>query len=121
MPNLHESTAIVTGAAGSLGRPIALGLRDRGCRVIALDRDAAALAAFASEAAIDVVTCDLLDPDGAERCVADVWTRHGPVSILINAVGLIHSSPLVNIAARKDRKHSVESWRRVIDVNLIAV
>jgi len=121
MPNLQDSTAIVTGAAGSLGRPIALGLRDRGCRVIALDRDAAALAALASQAAIDVATCDLLDPATAERCFADVWARHGPISILINAVGLIHSSPLVNIAARQDRKHSIESWRRVIDINLTAV
>ena len=121
MPNLEGCTAIVTGAAGSLGRPIALSLRERGCRVVALDRDDAALATFAPEQTVEVVTCDLLDPDATEQCIGDVWARHGPISILINAVGLIHSSPLVNIAAPKDRKHGIESWRRVIDVNLTAV
>src|SRR5215475_20577 len=103
MPNLEGCTAIVTGAAGSLGRPIALSLRERGCRVVALDRDDAALATFAPEQTVEVVTCDLLDPDATEQCIGDVWARHGPISSLINAVGLIHSSQLVNIAAPKDR------------------
>src|ERR1700704_3963514 len=100
MPNLENRAAIVTGAAGSLGRAIALGLRERGCRVIALDLDHAALGALASENGIRTIACDLLDATATERCIGEVWEQYGPVSILINAVGLIHSAPLVNIAAR---------------------
>jgi 3-oxoacyl-[acyl-carrier protein] reductase len=120
-PILENRTAIVTGAAGSLGKAIALGLRDRGCRVIALDSDADALAAMGSEAGIVTESCDLLDGAAAEQSISAIWERHGPISILINAVGLIHSAPLVNVAARTDRRHSLEAWRRVIDINLTAV
>jgi 3-oxoacyl-[acyl-carrier protein] reductase len=114
-------TALVTGGAGSLGRTVVLGLRDRGCRVIALDRDADALKTLARETGVDTQVCDLLDAEDSERSIADVWQRHGPISILVNAVGLIHSAPLVNVAARADRRHTFADWRRVIDLNLTAV
>jgi 3-oxoacyl-[acyl-carrier protein] reductase len=64
------------------------------------------------------MACDLLDPDATERWAGEAWERYGPISILINAVGLIHSAPLVNIAARTERRHSFDTWRRVIDLNL---
>ncbi len=120
-PNLEGRTAVVTGAAGSLGRAIALGLRDRGCRVVALDLDDVALAILASENGVHTMVCDLLDVTATERCIGEAWEQYGPISILINAVGLIHSAPLVNIAARTDRRHSLEAWRSVIDLNLTAV
>jgi 3-oxoacyl-[acyl-carrier protein] reductase len=120
-PNLENRTAMVTGAAGSLGRAIVLGLRDQGCRVIALDQDEAALAEMASEPGIGIIVCDLLDPLATERCIGEAWDQHGPISILVNAIGYIHSAPLVNVAARTDRRHSLETWRRVIDLNLTAV
>lgn len=120
-PNRENRTAIVTGAAGCLGRAVARGLRDRGWRVVALDRDETGLAALASESDIRTMVCDLLDASAAERGIAEAWERDGPVSLLINAVGLIHSAPLVNIAAATERRHSLESWRRVIDLNLTAV
>jgi 3-oxoacyl-[acyl-carrier protein] reductase len=119
--NLENRTAMVTGGAGSLGSATALGLRDQGCRVVVLDQDGAALARLESEPGIVTMTCDLLDPSAAERCIGEAWERHGPISILVNAVGYIHSAPLINIAARKDRRHSIEAWRQVIDLNLTAV
>jgi len=89
--------------------------------VIALDLDRASLASLAPEDRIHTVVCDLLDASATERCINEVWEHYGPISILINAVGLIHSAPLVNMAARTDRRHSVDAWRRVIDLNLTAV
>jgi 3-oxoacyl-[acyl-carrier protein] reductase len=120
-PNLENRTAMVTGGAGSLGRAIALGLRDQGCRVIVLDQDDTLLTKMESEPGIGAMVCDLLDPSAAERCIGEAWEEHGPISILVNAVGYIHSAPLINIAARKDRQHSIEAWRQVIDLNLTAV
>lgn len=118
---LENRNALVTGAAGSLGRAIALGLRDHGCHVVALDLDDAGLAPLASEDRVAPMVCDLLDAGAAERSIQEAWERHGPISILVNAVGLIHSAPLVNIAQRTDRRHSLADWRRVIDLNLTAV
>lgn len=119
--DFENRTALVTGGAGSLGRAIALDLRDRGCRVVALDRDDAALATMAGETGVGTVVCDLLDAPATERCIGEAWELHGPISILINAVGFIHSAPLLNVTARTDRRHSIEAWRRVIDLNLTAV
>jgi len=118
---LDNRTAVVTGGAGSLGKAIALSLRDRGCRVVAVDRDGDSLAALARATGVATAACDLLDADATERCADEVWTEHGPVSILVNAVGLIHSAAMVNIAARAARRHGLPDWRRVIDLNLTAV
>src|ERR1700716_3420902 len=97
-PVFDNRTALVTGAAGSLGRAITLGLRDRGCRMVALDRNEAALGSLASEHGVAMAVCDLLDADATERCILETWARHGPISVLVNAVGHIHSAPLVNVA-----------------------
>lgn len=121
MQRFENRNALVTGAAGSLGRAITIGLRDRGCHVVALDRDGAALAGLASESGVAIAACDLLDAAATEQGIREAWDRHGPISILVNAVGLIHSAPLVNIAQRTERRHSLDDWRRVIDLNLTAV
>src|SRR5262249_12644148 len=95
--SLQNRAAIVTCAAGSLGSGVALGLRDRGCRVVALDQDSTALAALSSEDGVDTAVCDLLDPALTERRIGEAWEKHGPISILVNAIGLIHSAPLINM------------------------
>jgi 3-oxoacyl-[acyl-carrier protein] reductase len=118
---LENRTALVTGAAGSLGRAVALALRERGCRVVALDIAPDGVAALAAQDGVHAVACDLLDSAAVEHCVGQAWQQHGPISILVNAVGMIHSAPLVNIAARTERRHSLAAWQRVIDANLTAV
>ena len=119
--NLQDRAAVVTGGAGCLGRAISLGLRAHGCRVVALDRDENGLARLESETGIAGIAGDLADAGAAEQCVGQAWSRVGPVSILINAVGLIHSAPLLNIAAATNRRHDPAAWRRVIDANLTSV
>ncbi len=119
--DLKKPTAIVTGGAGSLGHAISICLRDCGCRVVAIDRDETTPAAFAAEPGITGLSCDLTDPEKTEQRLREVWDQFGPISILVNAVGYIHSAPLVNIASSSDRGHSFDAWRKVIDANLTAV
>lgn len=118
--DLHGRTAIVTGGAGNLGRAISLALRDRGCRVVVLDREAS-LKDSDSESMISRINCDLTDPEQVGTCIRDVWERFGPASILVNAVGSIYSAPLINIASTSERRHSYEAWTKVIDANLNSV
>ena len=115
--HLADRTAIVTGGAGFLGRDIVAGLRARGCKVVVLDR-VVEPSSVDSEVAI---ACDLTDPDAAEAAVRRAWDRMGPIPILINAVGSIQNAPLINLAARDDRRHSFEAWRGTIDANLTSV
>lgn len=118
---LLNRTAIVTGGAGSLGRAISQSLKEQGCRVVVLDADAPGLLAFISTIGVEGMVCDLNDAGATERCVRETWERFGPISILINAVGLIHNAPLINVTASIDRRHDVDAWRRVIDANLTSV
>jgi 3-hydroxybutyrate dehydrogenase len=90
--DLRGRTALVTGAAGGIGRACVLRLAAAGARVRALDRDERGLAELAAvhggDAAIadaggDLRTevLDLTDLDGAERTAAGV-------DILVNNAGL---------------------------------
>ena len=67
------------------------------------------------------LVCDLANSAAVERSVSAAWEQIGPISILVNAAGLIHSAPLVNIADARDRRHGIDTWRRVIDDNLTSV
>ncbi|MDX6350993.1 MAG: 3-hydroxybutyrate dehydrogenase [Streptomyces sp.] len=78
---LNGRTALVTGAAGGIGRACALRLAAAGAKVRAVDRDAEGLAALAEEAAVEPVVLDLTDLDGAEQAAAGT-------DILVNNAGL---------------------------------
>lgn len=119
--SLHSRTALVTGGAGSLGQAISQCLKEHGCRVVVLDANAAGLATFVAATGVEGITCDLNDADATERCVRDAWERFGPISILVNAAGLIHSAPLIDVTTTAERRHDVDAWRRVIDANLTSV
>ena len=65
---IERKAAIVTGAASGLGRAMALGLAGSGMDVVAVDRNAAALAALAppkigTPGSILTVPADLAQPD----------------------------------------------------------
>jgi 3-oxoacyl-[acyl-carrier protein] reductase len=118
---LDDRTALVTGGAGFLGRAISLSLREQGCRVVVVDRDESAIAALAPDRHISALVCDLTEQDVTERTVSEAWQRFGPISILVNAAGMIHSAPLLNVASSTARRHDIAAYRAVIDANLTAV
>ncbi|MET9109755.1 3-hydroxybutyrate dehydrogenase [Streptomyces zhihengii] len=84
--DLGGRTAVVTGAAGGIGRACALRLAAAGAKVRAVDRDAAGLAALAEGAgalvgAVEPEVLDLTDLDAAEAVAAGA-------DILVNNAGL---------------------------------
>ncbi|MFB7513587.1 3-hydroxybutyrate dehydrogenase [Streptomyces sp. NPDC056144] len=93
--DLTGRTALVTGAAGGIGRACALRLAAAGARVRAVDRAAEGLAALAEEAAalpglpgsVEPETLDLTDLDSAEAVAAGT-------DILVNNAGLQLVRPL---------------------------
>jgi len=89
-------TALVTGAARGIGRAAAAALRQAGCKVVGLDREAC-----------DVVY-DLSDIAGIARLVESL----GPIDILVNNAG-------VQTAVSIDR-YTEEARRRILAVNLEA-
>jgi nucleoside-diphosphate-sugar epimerase len=79
--------ALVTGAAGGLGAALTHGLRVRGRRVIALDRDGAALTeAFGADPHVRCVALDLLDHTAVDAFLGEVSAeRPGITAAFLNA------------------------------------
>ncbi|MFF8196193.1 3-hydroxybutyrate dehydrogenase [Streptomyces bobili] len=90
--DLHGRTALVTGAAGGIGRACALRLAAAGAKVRAVDRDTTGLEALTESAAglpgvVEPHVLDLTDLDAAELAAAGT-------DVLVNNAGLQLVRPL---------------------------
>ncbi len=97
--------ALVTGGAAGIGEAVALLLRERGARVIVLDRDVAE-----SE---DAIRVDVTDAMGVAAAVGEAVARLGGLDILINNAGIG--------AAGTVEDNPDEEWHRVYDVNVVGM
>jgi 3-oxoacyl-[acyl-carrier protein] reductase len=108
--------AIVAGGAGSLGRVIVAGLRQRGAAVVVLDSDPNP-APF-DDTGVTYISADVSDEDSVSVAVAKAADALGKIAILVNAAGAIHSEPLFNMLSPDQKRHRLDSWERVLRSNL---
>jgi NAD(P)-dependent dehydrogenase (short-subunit alcohol dehydrogenase family) len=90
-----ERVAIVTGAAGGIGRALVGGLLGAGLRVAAVDRAADGLASLAENARerqqganLLTIESDLARDEAASEIVMAVRARFGAIDILVNNAGV---------------------------------
>ena len=112
--SFNGATVLVTGAGGGLGRAIAEQFAATGAHVVALDKDAAAVASLqatleARGRACLSLPCDVTDPDACARAVAAAIERFGALDVLVNNAGMSHRSGLAET--------DLAVIRRVMDVN----
>jgi short-subunit dehydrogenase len=106
---IDGSTALVTRASGGIGHAIARALHREGAKVVLTGRREAELRALASElVGARVVVCDLADPEGVTKLVAEL----GEVHIVVANAALP--------AAGKIDDLTVEEMDRALAVNLRA-
>jgi NAD(P)-dependent dehydrogenase (short-subunit alcohol dehydrogenase family) len=107
-----EGCVLVTGAAGNLGRAVALHFAARGAPLALLDRDHAALAAIAGNAgeALPLAT-DLLDAAAVARAVEAAVARFGGVAAAINLAGGFTMGEAVHATA-------AATWQQMLDLNV---
>ncbi len=85
-------TALVTGASSGIGRLLALGLAQRGARVVLVARRQDELEAAASEISAQsgeamVLPCDVADADQVSAAARDALQNFGAIDILVNNAG----------------------------------
>ena len=90
--------AVVTGAAGGMGRAIVARLRTDGCHVVGLDVAADGLAEMAQDG-FTGMTVDLLSVDAILAAFDQIETQHGGVDILVNNAGTCFMSDFPDIPA----------------------
>ena len=85
-------TAIVTGAAGGIGRAVSLSLAKGGAAVVAMDIDERGLQCLAGRmpGRIEPMPIDITD-ESLIRAFAEVWDEE-PVHLLVNAAGVFPHS-----------------------------
>lgn len=113
--SLAGKIAVVTGAASGIGRAAAQLLCTLGARVVFLDRDAAGLAAAVGECADFAGAAlsfelDLSDHRAIETVFAQIVEVCGGIDILVNSAAMNVSGASVD--------YDLETWQRVLDVNL---
>lgn len=96
----HHNVAIVTGAAGGLGRAISRRLVQEGFRVALTDIDAEGLAEAASGIAGETMTVvlDVREPASFEAAAEAAAARWGGVGVLVNNAALTRTTPLFEIS-----------------------
>ena len=107
--------AIVTGAGSGLGEATARVLAARGARVAAVDLDLGRAERVAGDIGGIAVQCDVASAESAEAAVAQASDRLGPARILVNCAGIVMGAKTVG----KDGPHPLDTFRKVIEINLI--
>jgi NAD(P)-dependent dehydrogenase (short-subunit alcohol dehydrogenase family) len=106
MSLLRGRTALVTGGANGIGRAIVTRFLAEGARVAAVDREEVA------GLDVDAFRYDLVETDGLGQLVEKVEERVGPLDVLVSCAGIFEPALAVEM--------KLESWRRVLAVNLEA-
>lgn len=110
MPTLTGQVALVTGAAGGIGRATALALAEAGAQVIATD--IAPSAEFPDDR-IEYRLYDVTSRQSTAQVVEAVMQAHGRIDILVLCAGTISHRPL--------GEASDEEWQALLSVNLMGV
>lgn len=109
---LDGRVAMITGAAGNLGRAVAAVFAAAGARRALLDINAAALrgAYGADDDAQLLVTADLGEPRAIADAVAATVAKFGRIDVLCNLAGGFRMGPAVHETPE-------ETWRQMLDLN----
>ena len=115
-PDHEGKSVVVTGAAGGMGRAIALGFAAAGASVLAADLNEAGLAetrtlAAGSAGSLSVRSCNMSDENAVAALIDEAAAKTGTVDILVNNAAML--GEWVPIA-----EQTRETLERVFGVNV---
>jgi 2-hydroxycyclohexanecarboxyl-CoA dehydrogenase len=115
MRGLKGKVAVITGAAGGIGRQLVQRFCEEGCRVVALDLNAAGLEEMAQQLKVfvdtlSVRTLDITDHAAVATAIRATHDELGRIDILVNNAGWD--------IAMQFTDSTPEFWDKVIAINL---
>lgn len=115
--DIENSRAIVTGGASGLGAAVVQRLLSGGARVLAADIQEKALRSWTDEFGDRIVIqrTDVASEHEAAAAVERAADEFGGLDILVNCAGVAIAEKVVG----KEGPHSLDRFRRVIEVNLV--
>jgi NAD(P)-dependent dehydrogenase (short-subunit alcohol dehydrogenase family) len=120
MADIRGKWALVTGASRGVGRQIALGLAQRGCKLVLHSRDLGHTAVLAKELAaagteVHPVSADLSDQQAVGRMVQEALRLSGGLDIVYNNAAIMTPMRMDWLVVPP------EDYRASFEVNFIAV
>lgn len=115
---LRGRVAVVTGAAGGIGRATAHALAHAGMDVVLADLDEPGMRAVAAELEalgrrVLCVRTDVTERRAIEQLLQRTLAELGSCHLMVNNAGVFHAAPMLDAPEAE--------WRRVIDINLWGV
>lgn len=112
MSERANKTALVTGAAGSLGFAVSKALIERGMNVIMLDVDQARMEKLAMSLGerATAISADLGNPTDVEKAWNKIKDKYDAVDIVVNNAGILSNNKLETTTP--------EEWRKIMEINI---
>lgn len=123
--NLNGRVALITGAAGNLGKEISNALAELGADLILVDHPNVDFSKLKNKlqklwnVKVYPYYCDLESEESRLKLISKIKLDHKFINILINNAAFIGSSKLKGWTGTLTEQ-SLETWRRAIEVNLTA-
>ena len=109
---IKDKVVIVTGAASGIGRALAERFRAEGAvAVVVCDIDADRIRSVAGAIGCEAAVCDVTDFDAVKQVVDDTEKRFGRIDLYCANAGVLLKGGL---------ETPDETWRQVMDINLMA-
>jgi NAD(P)-dependent dehydrogenase (short-subunit alcohol dehydrogenase family) len=112
---VSDRTALVTGGASGIGLATVRALLTDGWRVVAADRDPAALdaarQAFGGDDRVRVASLDVTDEAAVEALVREIAEGFGPLKGLVTSAGIGRDVPFLDTTA--------DLFRQIYEVNVV--
>jgi len=124
--DLRGRRALITGAAGGLGRVMADTLAELGADLVLVDRPGCDFGPLETDlrgkwtVATQALACDLEDEDQRTAMIDSIKGDGRGLNILINNAAFVGASNLQGWVAPLEEQ-TLETWRRAMEVNLTAV
>jgi 3-hydroxyacyl-CoA dehydrogenase/3-hydroxy-2-methylbutyryl-CoA dehydrogenase len=108
------STVLITGGGSGLGAGLCRALLERDANVAIMDLPSIDLATVPKKARF--YAADITQPAQVESAMKAIADHHGRLDVCVNAAGI---NPAARVLSRRGELHSLDMFRRTLEVNLI--